>query len=418
MNWNIILTIYLKELRDMLRDRRTLFSIIIIPTLVMPLMTFGFGKVAANVIGKAREEIPAIVILGGEDSPAVVAALRASKKLKVVDRGSDSKKQIEAQIADKKIRAAVELPPKFEADLKAGVAPTVVIYHYEGELKSSLGAGELEKFFRDLREQTVTARLAERSLPATLVKPFDFRRENVAPPEKVGGNIVGGIVPYLIIILCFTGAMYPAMDLTAGEKERGTMETLLCSPVARVNIVLGKFLMVLTGSLSAMGFMLISMGTTAFIGGSLLMSGGGVGKAAQAAGPAKSAAAGMIPLIDPLGLLGVLAMVFPVAVLFAAVAFTISLFAKSHKEAQSYLAPLMIVVIMPSVIGMLPGIDLNARLALVPLLNLSLVCREMLSGVWHWNYIAIIFGSSCVYAAVALALAVRMFNREDVIFRT
>jgi len=106
-----------------------------------------------------------------------------------------------------------------------------------------------------------------------------------------------------------------------------------------------------------------------------------------------------------------------VAVLFAAVAFTVSLFAKSYKEAQSYLAPMMIVVIMPAVVGMLPGIDLNARLALVPLLNLSLVCKEMLSGVWHWNYIALIFGSSCVYAAVALALAVQMFKREDVIFR-
>jgi sodium transport system permease protein len=72
---------------------------------------------------------------------------------------------------------------------------------------------------------------------------------------------------------------------------------------------------------------------------------------------------------------------------------------------------------MPAVVGMLPGIDLNARLALVPLLNLSLVCKEMLSGVWHWHYIAIIFGSSSLYAAAALALAVRMFNREGVIFR-
>lgn len=195
------------------------------------------------------------------------------------------------------------------------------------------------------------------------------------------------------------------------------METLLCSPVARVDIVLGKFLMVLTGSLSAMCFMLLSMGTTAAIGGSLMMSGGGTVKVgAVAAG--KTAAVGVLPTIDPLGLFGVLAMVFPVAVMFAAAAFTIALFAKSYKEAQSYLAPMMIVVIMPAVVGMLPGIDLNARLALVPLLNLSLVCKEMLSGVWHWNYIALIFGSSCVYAAVALSLAVKMFKREDVIFRT
>ena len=412
MNWTNILTVYLKELKDSLRDRRTLLSTIIIPTLVMPLLTFGVGKVASGVIGKARSETPTVMILGGEDSPGVVARLKESKKIKVVPTSLDWKEDI----TEKKVRAAVQLPEKFEVGLTAGAAPTVVIYHYEGEMKSSFGAGELEKFFRELREQTTTARLAERSLPATLAKPFDFKRENVAPPEKVGGNLFGGVVPYLIIILCFTGAMYPAMDLTAGEKERGTMETLLCSPVARVDIVLGKFLMVLTGSLSAMGFMLLSMGVTALVAGSLLMGGGSMAKAGAAAA-ASVPAGSVIPLIDPLGLVGVLAMVFPVAVLFAALALTISLFAKSSKEAQSYLAPLMIVIIMPAVIGMLPGIDLNARLALVPLLNLSLVCKEMLSGVWHWNYIAIIFGSSCVYAAVALWLAVKMFNREDVIFR-
>ena len=124
-----------------------------------------------------------------------------------------------------------------------------------------------------------------------------------------------------------------------------------------------------------------------------------------------------MPMIDPLGILGVIGMVFPVAVLFSAVMFAVALFAKSYKEAQSYIAPMMIVVIMPAVIGMLPGIELNARLALVPILNLSLVCKEMLSGTWHWNYIGLIFGSTCIYAALALAWAVRMFKREDVIFR-
>jgi sodium transport system permease protein len=99
------------------------------------------------------------------------------------------------------------------------------------------------------------------------------------------------------------------------------------------------------------------------------------------------------------------------------VIFTVSLFAKSYKEAQSYVAPLIFVVIMPAVVGLLPGIELNVQLALVPILNLSLVCKEMLSGVWNWHYIALIFGSSCAYAAVALWLAVRMFSRESVIFR-
>jgi sodium transport system permease protein len=204
--------------------------------------------------------------------------------------------------------------------------------------------------------------------------------------------------------------MYPAMDLTAGEKERGTMETLLCSPVARGDIVLGKFFLVLTGSLAAMTMSLLSLGTTAALSGILI--GGGKSVAAAAA------SGGAMPTIDPAGLLGVIAMVLPVAVFFSAVVFTVSLFAKSFKEAQSYIGPMVFIVIMPAVVGMLPGIELNARLALVPILNLSLVCKEMLSGVWHWHYIALIFGSSCLYAAVALSLAVRMFKREDVIFRS
>lgn len=193
------------------------------------------------------------------------------------------------------------------------------------------------------------------------------------------------------------------------------METLLCSPVPRVDLVLGKFLMVLTGSLSAMLFSLASMGISAMVAGSLFGGGGGA-KLAAAASQAKAAGSAM-PMIDPLGIFGVIAMVLPVAVLFSAIIFTVALFAKSYKEAQSYVGPMIILVIMPAVVGMLPGIELNAKLALVPIFNLSLVCKEMLSGVWHWNYIALIFGSSCVYAGLALALAVRMFSREDVMFR-
>jgi sodium transport system permease protein len=409
MNFRNIFTIYLKELRDTLRDRRSLLSIVIIPTIVMPALFFGVGKVAIAIVSKAKEEIPTVMIVGGEDSPAVVAQLQASKKLRIVPLAADWQQQI----SDKKIRAAVQVPAGFAAGLKVGQAGAVTIYNYQGEIKSGFAVSELETFFRDLRDRTVAERLAERALPATLIKPFEVKRENVVAPEKVGGNLLGGFVPYLIIILCFTGAMYPAMDLTAGEKERGTMETLLCSPVARGDIVLGKFLMVLTGSLSAMLLSLTSMGISATFAGVLFAGGSKLAAATQQA----KAAAGVMPMIDPMGLFGVIAMVFPVAVLFSALLFTVALFAKSYKEAQSYVGPMIFVIIMPAMVGMLPGIDLNARLALVPILNLSLVCKEMLSGVWHWDYIALIFGSSCVYAALALALAVRMFKREDVIFR-
>lgn len=412
MNWRHIITVYLKELRDSLRDRRTLISMIVIPTLVMPILMFGVGAIMTKVIKTARDEASPIIILGGDDSPGVVAALKADKRFRLVALGGDYKQLV----SEKKVRLAVEIPAGFEAALKAGASQTVTLYHYQGEMKSGIGVSAVEGFFRDLREKTVAGRLTDRGLPADVVKPFEVKRQNVAPPEKVGGNLIGGLIPYIIIILCFTGAMYPAIDLTAGEKERGTMETLLCSPVHRVNIVLGKFLMVMTASIATMCLTLLSTGISLAVGGSMF-GGGRTAVAAQATAGATKAAASLMPSIDPLGIFGVFAMIAPVAMLFAALLLTISLFAKSYKEAQSYVSPLIIVVIMPAMMGMLPGIELTAKTALIPILNLSLVCKEMLSGVWHWNYIGLIFGSTCVYAAVALALCVKMFNREDVMFR-
>ena len=111
-------------------------------------------------------------------------------------------------------------------------------------------------------------------------------------------------------------------------------------------------------------------------------------------------------------------MVLPLAVFFSAALLAISLFAKSFKEAQSYLSPLMIVVVLPAVAALLPGVELNTTLALVPVLNTSLVSKEIITGTYHWNYIALIFASSCVYAAAAMAIAVKLFQREDVLFRT
>ncbi len=406
MNGHNIATIYAKELRDTVRDRRAMISMIVIPTVVMPLLIFGFAKTAFVIVSKAKEEIPRIMVIGGSDSPGVMAELEKSGKFKVETASKDWR----SLISDKRVRAAVEIPDGFERALGEGSAPAITLYDYQGELKSGLAAERLDGFFSELRRRTTARLLAAKGLPASIARPFEVNQTNVAPPEKVGGNFLGGIIPYFIIFLCLTGAMYPAMDLTAGEKERGTMETLLCSPASRTDIVIGKFLMVLTGSLSAVMFSLISLGGTLVAFGSAFAPAGAAAKAA-----ARGAA---MPTIDFLGIFGLLAMVAPVAVLFSAILFSVSLFARSSKEAQSYIMPLTFAVIIPCIMGMLPGIELNYRLALVPVLNISLVCKEMLSGVWHWGYIAVIFGSTALYAAAALAVAVRLFRREDVIFRT
>jgi sodium transport system permease protein len=411
MNWPNIVTVYLKELRDMLRDRRTIISMIVVPTLVMPglmaLVVFTMYKIARQVAA----ETPSIMLIGGNDSPLLRDALLANQKVKVVPLADDWKRRI----SEKRLGAAVEIPAGFDASLDRGDMPTVKIDTYETEVRSERAAREVSSFLAQYGERIVTARLAARGLSPTAIKPFITRTENVAPPEKVGGNFVGGIIPYFFLLLSFTGAMYPALDLTAGEKERGTMETLLCSPVPRIDLVVGKFLTILTVSLATVACSLTSMAVTLTVGGGILaqkLAGGGAAGAQRAAQKFSAMAT-----LDPVGVIAVVGLVIPMAVLFAAGLFTIALFAKSFKEAQSYVSPLIIVIIMPAVVGMLPGVELNARLALVPILNVSLASKELVSGVWHWNYLALIFSSTCVYAAIALALAVKMFNREDVIFR-
>jgi sodium transport system permease protein len=384
----------------MVRDRRTLISTIVMPTLIMPAIILMVGKVASGVVAQAKAEVARVMVIGGADSPGMVAQLRDTGKFKVEPASPDWK----ALIAEKRVRAAVELPPGFERNLAAGSAGAVTLYDYRGELKSGLAEAQLSDFFSRLRTRAATSLLAARGLPSTIARPFEVKQQNVAPPEKVGGNLLGGLVPYFIILVCLVGAMHPAIDLTAGEKERGTLEMLLCSPATRGEIVLGKFLMVLTASLTSVFLSMLSMMGT--------LAAAGTAMASPDRGPQLAA------MVDPLGILGVVAMIIPVSVLFSAGVFAIAIFAKSVKEAQSYLTPLILVVILPCGVGLVPGIELNFGLSLVPIVNLSLVCKEMLSGVWHWGYIAAIFGSTAAFAALALGAAVAMFRREGVVFRT
>lgn len=411
MNMRHVTTVYLKELRDSLRDRRTLISMFVIPTLLMPIIFFTFGTFTTKVVRKVRAETPAIMVLGGEDSPKVRAALAAHPRLRIVKTTDDFR----ARISEKKLRAAVELPRDFDQALEEGRLATVTIFTYEGELRSGFAAGEVDRFFRDYREKLIQARLDERGVPRSVLKPFELVRQNVAPPEKVGGNMIGGIIPCVIILLAFSGAMYPAMDLTAGEKERGTMETLLCSPVGRTEIVFGKFLVVLTASLATVVLSALSTVVT-FGAGALLFARETMAAVAQGTGGA--AARAVLPSLHPGGFLLSLTMVLPIAILFSSVLFTLSLFAKSYKEAQSYVSPLVIVVLLPAMLATLPGIDLNATLACIPILNVALLCKELVSGIFNWPSIALIFVSTSVYAAASLAWAVKMFNRESVLFRS
>jgi sodium transport system permease protein len=394
-----IRVVYRKELTEMLRDRRTIISMVVVPLLLFPVMMLGIGSLASSLMGTAKKEIPVVMVAGGEDSPRLMAKLHSAEEFRFETAQAD----FTSQVSDKKIRAAVVVPPGFDAAEQSGAAQTITIDYYEGDVNSSLAADKLEKYFDDLRDETVKQRMMARQISVAVLEPFKVEQKNVAPPEKVAGATLGGFIPYLVIIMCFTGAMYPAMDLTAGEKERGTLETILSSPISRTDLVLGKFLTVLTASLTSAVLAVTSMGVSFYYGQNLLSAGAGE--------PSMHIQIGLRAV------LAVLLMGLPLSMFFSALLLAVSLFAKSFREADTYKTPLAFAIVIPAVVSMLPGIDLNVRTAMIPVLGTSLVGKDLVSGTYHWGYITMIFGMSCVYAAVALAVTIVLFNREEVLFR-
>jgi sodium transport system permease protein len=391
LNLRPIGIVYRKELRDLLRDWRTIMSMIVVPVVIVPIIILGVLKIVNT---KMKEESK-VMVLGGEGSPESVSALRRLNKFDFVPADPDYTNLI----STKKIRAAVEIPRDFDAAVEAGRTTTIRIYTYDGEPKSMQAAGQLEEFFQHRREEMVRRRLQERSLPETLVTPFEVKRNNVASPKQVTGVVIGMILPYLMVVMCLAGAIYPSIDLTAGEKERGTLETLLSSPVARTHLVLGKGLVVLTTSLattslsiSANGLAFLFVHTSRFA---------------------------KVPMaLDPLALAGVCVVMIPLAIFLASMTIAVGLFARSAKEANTYLQPMLLLAIIPAIIAALPGIEFSYSLAFIPVLNMSLLCKELLSGACHWGHVLVVFGSMTVYAALAVAAAVALFKRETVLFRT
>jgi sodium transport system permease protein len=399
MNLRNVLIVFRKEVRDMLRDKRTLRSMVIIPVIAFPLLFSLIGWAAVKFSSEAGQEASTVMIHGGDDSPKLLEALGKSSAIQIVPYQDDARERVSA----KTIRALVEIPDGFDASVTAGNPQKVAVDYYEADMKSELAKEKLQKFFDDYRVRIAAQALAARGLPASLLEPFTVEAQNIAPPSRVGAAMFGGMIPYMIIIFCFTGAMYPAMDLTAGEKERGTMETILSSPVSRTDLVIGKFLTVVTASVVTAFISILSLGFTfARSHGRMLGAGASAAKIS----------------IDPAAVGAVLVLLLPIAVLFASVLLAVALFAKSYREAQTYVSPMIFLVIAPAIIGTLPGVELNWKTALVPILNTCLVSKEILAGNHPWALMAAVFGMMCFYAALGIAAAVTMFNREDVLFRT
>lgn len=391
--------IYFKEMLDTLRDRRTLISMILIPIILFPVLMFGMSAVVVMMIKKTEAEVTKIVIIGKEFAPTLVSLIDDGKTFDIVEEDD-----FESALKEKKISAALEFPDDFENKIRKKDSTEAIIYYDAAELKSEFTSEKLKDRLEDYQDSVVAARLRERQIDQSLLHPIKVSKRNLAPKEKMGGFMLARFLPYIIVILAMSGAMYPAIDLTAGEKERGTLETILVTPVSRLDIATGKFLTVLTASVITIILATTSMSLTASFG---------FAKIGQFASEQQIQFS-----IKPLSILLLLALMFPIACLFSSALLSVALFAKTYKEAQSYITPLMFVVILPAMISFLPGFELDWRLVFIPIVNISLAAKEVLMGTYKWGFILLIFISTFIYAGFSIFVTKRLFEKEEVLFRT
>ena len=395
-------TVYFKEMLELLRDKKTFIFTILVPIVAMPLIFAGLGYLTSSMFKKSEHAELSYTVFGKENAPQLSARFAREKGFRevVLANQDEIKKAIDADL----ITFALVIPPGFEANLEAHRQAGVAL-HYNNAVAVDLTKKRvnavIEAHNAALREAALTAMKMSKAELRFALNPIKLQEISTAGNRERFGAVVGGFLPYILLMVCLMAAMYPAIDLGAGEKERGTLETLLLAPIARSQIVLAKFLVLFTVGLASALLMVASLGLLLAIFANRLE--GGLALVVLSVGFVELA---MVSL-----------MLMPTAAIFASILLAISIYAKSYKEATGMVSPLMMLVIVPIAVAMLPGVELNWFWSMVPLTNVSLAMKELVKGTMDYRMFAAILLSTTLIAAALLAWCRWWFNREDVLFR-
>ena len=387
MNFGIIGVVLRKELLDLLRDRRTMMSLVLAPMLVGPLIMTGMNYYLRRTQDQAKVQRFKVGLQENVGVPGLRAALQGAG-LDVHDAVSPR-----SEVESKTVTFGIEVAGTQER-------PRIRFYSDNSDRTASMARSRVNAVLDGLEKRNVRAELARRNVPEAVLEPFARESINIAQPRKMTGVFIGRMIGFLLLIFLFNGAMYAEVDTTAGEKERRTIEVLLSSAAGRTEIVIAKI----------MTAMLTSFGTTA-----LSMASYGIAFASM--GKSSSGPSIAIPT-DPLTLLLLAALILPVALLAASLTVAASTPAKSTREAMTYLTPGMFIVMFLGMVTFLPNVEASLTIAAIPFANFSQTLREVLSGEMSWSHYGMTLGANIVYAALAATAAVRSFRSEKILFRT
>jgi sodium transport system permease protein len=395
MSLRIVWTILSKELLDTVRDKRTLVMMLGVPILLYPAIMLVALQVALLQESRLDETVSRVGIVSSH--PEVVRGWLAEVEKVDLQASEDPQADLEARRLD-----AVIVTEDGPADtLAAGQSITVKVLFDSTEFQSTDAAIRLSDALEAVGLELQRERLRAAGLAEDYAAPMLVKRDDVAPPSRTTGNLLGLTLPAIMVVMLVLGAFYPAVDVTAGEKERGTFETLLAAPLSKIELVAGKYLAVCILSLVTGLLNLISMTATFAVVLAQLQ-------------PMLGDAAIFVLDLGPVELLVLLALMIPLAALISALTMCVAVFARSFREAQNYVTPLFIIVAFPALIASFPGLGDVKALRYVPIANAVGLFRQVMTGRWGLEDVVPVFLSTVVFACLGVLMAVWIFQREEI----
>ena len=392
----MIFRIFRKELLDTLRDRRTLMTMLVIPILVFPITLNVFVEISKSYEESASKETMKIGVVGDPDQfyTQQLQQIPAAVGPKKIIASQDSS-ALRKAINKDEIQLGLLLPAQAKS-LRKQQSTVRLSWLLDA---SEVGRAErAELYSASLKANAENERLQKLGIRPEQIRPLEVETINCASNKKMVGQLAGGFLPYIFIAFGFIGCMYPAIDLFTGEKERGTIETLLTVPVARWKILMGKMLVVICSGMVA--------ATCALLG--LFVSIEFLDLAAN-----QELLEVIHSILTPYFILSMFALLLPLVIFFAGLMIPIAIYAKSFKEAQSIITPLNILVVLPAMVGFFPGIALNIQTVFIPVVNVVLATKALIAGTLSWFYFFGVFSLMCTLAFLAISLSYRQFGKEN-----
>ncbi|MCK5466706.1 ABC transporter permease [Candidatus Parcubacteria bacterium] len=406
-----ILTIFKKELKDTIRDRRTLMAMVVMPMLLMPVMTIGMFKFMEYQMEKQGEKVVKISIIEKGEAPALIEMIENQEKIEIVETDGE----IKDAVTNGDLDLGIIIPENFQENIDNQEVVGIAIIKKSTNLDSESALARVSFLVANFNDQILQERFANQEINPKVLSKVIIIPEDVATEKETGGFLLGLIIPLFIVMWAITGGQYTAIDVSAGEKERKTLESLLLTPVKRMDIVFGKFLTVSTVALTSV---IVAIGSFYV---ALIYSGGfgsmmQDGQSSGAEGIVESAAINFS--IEPQAVLLLLVVSIFLVLMFSAIILSIAIFAKSFKEAQSYIGPSYLVVILPVVlVNSMPGFEPTFWFFAIPAVNATLLFKEVLMGVYNSGHILLTLSSLIIYSVIAIFIATKIYSKEGVLFR-